>query len=711
MPERLGVALLELNTDDSKFDGSVTRAEGKAKKLDRGLEKVKRASRSLGRRLSALGNRLGRVAKGFVSVRSAAVAAAGAAGLFFLAKRAIETADAIAKTARSVGLSSETLQEWRFAAGRAGVAVEQLDRGMVRFNRTLGQAQRGEQTYVDLFRDLGVELKNQRGEWRSTESVLNDVVDAMARVPSQAQAGAFAMELFGDRSGRMTRFLGQGAEEINRLRQRARELGVVLSNEVAARAEVAADELGDMSMVLQVAATSAGLELMPAMRMLANALTDQDFLDALREISRLVAQLVVFFIKYHDVILPVVAGLAALSLSMKTKVNPRLAAAIGLLTALASAYALNRDGAKDLVAELEETTAAVEALANGSGSAAGEVFATAEEVQKLTDALVLQNLQMDQLIGRYRDFPSTVQALRDAIELENAAREANIDLSTEQGRAWADQFEQGQQLARTLTDVERITEANRTAQERYNQAVERLDELKPHLSAEAYARELKRLQEELKKAGEETDLLAQGQEVLGSAVKDVGGEALRGNMQSWDAWGDAVEEQILRVLEALVEMQLQIALFGKDGGGGLLESLTSGIGDIFSSIFGGGAVTTNTHLDAHRFGAGGDHPGGARIVGEFGPELEVTGPARIHSATETREILAGAGRQVLELNLSVDNNTEARASAQSERRSDGGVDVMVQLEEAMAARVRRGGTLSDAIMQLTGARRQPLSRA
>lgn len=43
------------------------------------------------------------------------------------------------------------------------------------------------------------------------------------------------------------------------------------------------------------------------------------------------------------------------------------------------------------------------------------------------------------------------------------------------------------------------------------------------------------------------------------------------------------------------------------------------------------------------FAAGGWHQGGLRLVGEEGPELEATGPARIYSATQTRAMLSGGG--------------------------------------------------------------------
>ena len=41
------------------------------------------------------------------------------------------------------------------------------------------------------------------------------------------------------------------------------------------------------------------------------------------------------------------------------------------------------------------------------------------------------------------------------------------------------------------------------------------------------------------------------------------------------------------------------------------------------------------------FADGGLHSGGLRLVGELGPELEATGPARIYSAEQTRNLLSG----------------------------------------------------------------------
>jgi phage-related minor tail protein len=56
-------------------------------------------------------------------------------------------------------------------------------------------------------------------------------------------------------------------------------------------------------------------------------------------------------------------------------------------------------------------------------------------------------------------------------------------------------------------------------------------------------------------------------------------------------------------------------------------------------------VNALTGAPVAAFASGGDHAGGLRLVGENGPELEVTGPSRIFNAQQTQSILAGGSDQ------------------------------------------------------------------
>jgi tape measure domain-containing protein len=62
----------------------------------------------------------------------------------------------------------------------------------------------------------------------------------------------------------------------------------------------------------------------------------------------------------------------------------------------------------------------------------------------------------------------------------------------------------------------------------------------------------------------------------------------------------------------------------------------------------GAVISALTGQAIPAFAMGGTHSGGIRLVGENGPELEVTGPSRIYSASQTRGMLGGSNTDRLE---------------------------------------------------------------
>ena len=81
-------------------------------------------------------------------------------------------------------------------------------------------------------------------------------------------------------------------------------------------------------------------------------------------------------------------------------------------------------------------------------------------------------------------------------------------------------------------------------------------------------------------------------------------------------------------------------------------------------------VATLRGESAPRFALGGQHAGGIRLVGENGPELEVTGPARYWSYEQTRRLMGGASSDEATAN-------EVRA-LREEQRAQAGAMVALQ---------------------------------
>jgi phage-related minor tail protein len=104
-----------------------------------------------------------------------------------------------------------------------------------------------------------------------------------------------------------------------------------------------------------------------------------------------------------------------------------------------------------------------------------------------------------------------------------------------------------------------------------------------------------------------------------------------------DAIGNSAEAQIKKLYKELLGRSVDA--------GGLDFWMHSGasIDEISEGIKGSSEYKTKVP----GFASGGDFAGGWRIVGENGPELEATGPARIFSARQTQSIFNGsAGQQV-----------------------------------------------------------------
>lgn len=81
---------------------------------------------------------------------------------------------------------------------------------------------------------------------------------------------------------------------------------------------------------------------------------------------------------------------------------------------------------------------------------------------------------------------------------------------------------------------------------------------------------------------------------------------------------------------------------GKEIGDGIGHAVEQ-VGNVVQDVVGGvsDAIASIGHIFG--FADGGDHPGGLRLVGERGPELEVTGPSRIFDAQTTASMLRSGG--------------------------------------------------------------------
>jgi len=114
-------------------------ARDKATKVVRGVtkhfKKLGRVAKKAGR---GIGKALGKVVKSLLSFKVALIGVAGIAGMGLMIKSSIQVIDKLGKVSSKLGVTSQELQRFRFAAKLAGVEETALDMGLQRFIRRVG---------------------------------------------------------------------------------------------------------------------------------------------------------------------------------------------------------------------------------------------------------------------------------------------------------------------------------------------------------------------------------------------------------------------------------------------------------------------------------------------------------------------------------------------------------------------------------------------
>jgi len=204
------------------------------RELDRLDKKSEKAERSTGKLSKAMSGLRGKMA--------ALVTVAGAVGYARLTKDAIEYADAIAKTSDKLGVSTDALQEYRYAAERSGVAQNALDMGLQRFSRRLGEADKGMGELKGSLDELGISTRDSQGNIRTAEDVLKDYANAIQAAEGDQEKLRLAFKAFDSEGAAMVNMLRDGASGLQELRDQAQDAGVIMDEQLIRKAEIINDK-------------------------------------------------------------------------------------------------------------------------------------------------------------------------------------------------------------------------------------------------------------------------------------------------------------------------------------------------------------------------------------------------------------------------------------------------------------------------------------
>ena len=221
--------------------------------------------------------------KSIFSMRGAMVAVGSATAMGYFIKRSLDTADAIAKVADKIGVTTDELQEYRYAADLAGVSQKQLDMGLQRFSRRIAEVAAGTGELKKVAEQYDVQLRDSNGQMRRNSEILADFADIIKNAESEQEQLRIAFKLFDSEGAALVNMLKNGGDAMNKMRREARNLGIVIDENLIRNSEKAKDRLTTVSHIIRSQLTKAVLNLSPKIVELGNTVIANS--DKIREFA------------------------------------------------------------------------------------------------------------------------------------------------------------------------------------------------------------------------------------------------------------------------------------------------------------------------------------------------------------------------------------------------------------------------------------------
>jgi hypothetical protein len=287
MAKVVGEVAIDVTADVGPLIRQMARGEG-------AMDGLRAASAKAARGLDKFGDNAVRLGTGLSIATAGIAAAAGAA--FALTKNVADSGDATAKFARGAGVSTDYFQEMAFAIGQvAAVSKDELAAGMTRVTKLLGEAQMGSKSAITAFEQIGISQSELASGTVTSEAAFSKMLQTLSDTKDPAIAAAVATDLLGRSGADLGGKLAGSSGEIAKMRDRAHELGIVMSTEALNASEKFGDKLDEMQNGFQGLRVAIANELMPVfVNVLIPAMIEK-VIPALQEVVKQIGTVIEWF--------------------------------------------------------------------------------------------------------------------------------------------------------------------------------------------------------------------------------------------------------------------------------------------------------------------------------------------------------------------------------------------------------------------------------
>jgi len=594
-----------------------------AKAMERNQKRVEHFARKSNKSL-------GSVSAGFkrLSLASAAfLPALSATAVVAAVRRVTEQLDEIGKKADQIGLTTDALQEFRAIAESSGVSQAKLDSSLERFSKRLGEASMGTGAAKKALDELNLSADELRRV--GLDEAVMRISEEMQKVEDPTRKAALAAGLFGREGVAMINMLREGRDGMEAMRREARELGIVIDEDMIRNAEEAQTQLDLMSRVINANLSTALINLSPLIVKAAEGIATVSqavnrFLDLRNRLSDepLDATGLRNLVEEYE-------GLES-ELSAVTQAQAAYNANVekyGEASEQAASWLSKLTKAED---NLQQAIARRNAEKAAEGRAVSGIEGISAETKELREQAELNKLSAEE---RERQRIATERMRKEAqiiADIEASGREVTAELRQDIEQIGENYEQAAISASKILTPMQAAASTTASTARSAQNATQSFEDMFGAIINGSPA---------LQALGFDAENLRSTMSTVEASMEDAFMSMIDGTQSAGDAFKSMASEIIKELFRVLVVQQL-VGSFSS-GGGGIL-------GSVFGAIGGGGAPITG------QASGGSVQAGKPYITGEHGRELfvpQVNG--RILSAGQTNNAMSSGGGGV----TVIQNNT------------------------------------------------------
>lgn len=196
-----------------------------------------------------------------------------------LAKEAIQWDVAVKKLSGITGATAKETSELLAVANYMGVAMEDSAGAFAKFSKNVGAAKEKMEVAraegklgTDIFSKLGYTLEDIKG--KNTVEVFKMIQERLRGMKDGAEKTRVEMELFGRTGYQMHAMLNMSAEQMDKVAERAKAMGLIIDDDTASKSAKLNRELKDLENTGKRLAVSIGHELVPVFNDYAKGVLD-----------------------------------------------------------------------------------------------------------------------------------------------------------------------------------------------------------------------------------------------------------------------------------------------------------------------------------------------------------------------------------------------------------------------------------------------------